>query len=155
MLHCCKLQLYISLDMRLTEISRALTIQAESMDEALHPDKHQAAEKAVSDFEEDLYKLTNNSVVGMTMENVPKRVDVRLKRANEGDNLHRLNASPAFARTNIFDDDLAAIQVHKSRLILNLPVYFGMRILNLSKVGGHVQRVPNSRLCRPAPQDVL
>ena len=67
------------------------------------------------------------------MENLRKRVDVKLVRAHEEDRLRRLLASPSFARANIFDDDLAAIEVHKSRLVLNRPVYVGMSILDLSK----------------------
>ena len=89
--------------------------------------------KAASDFEKEIYKLMNNSVFGKTMENLRKRVDVKLARSHEEDKLRRLIASPAFARANIFDDDLAAIQVHKSRLVLNRPVYVGMSILDLSK----------------------
>ena len=58
----------------------------------------------------------NNSVFGKTMENLRKRIDVKLVRSNEEDKLRRLIASAAFARANIFDDDLAAIQVHKSNL---------------------------------------
>ena len=58
---------------------------------------------------------------------------MKLVRSNEGDKLRRLIASPAFARANIFDDDLAAIQVHKSRLELNRPVYVGMSVLDISK----------------------
>ena len=57
--------------------------------------------------EKDLYKLMNNSVFGKTMENLRKRVDVKLVRSHEEDKLRRLIASPAFARANIFDDDLA------------------------------------------------
>ena len=53
--------------------------------------------------------------------------------AFEKDKLRRLLASPSFARANIFDDDLAAVEVHKSRLVLNRPVYVGMSILDLSK----------------------
>ena len=75
----------------------------------------------------------NNSVFGKTMENLRKRVDVKLVRAHEEDKLRRLLASHSFARANIFDDDLAAIEVHKSRLVLNRPVYVGMSILDLSK----------------------
>ena len=75
----------------------------------------------------------NNSVFGKTMENLRRRVDVKLVRSNEEDKLRRLIASPAFARANIFDDDLAAIQVHKSRLELNRPMFVGMSILDLSK----------------------
>ena len=66
------------------------------------------------------------------MVNLRRRVDVPV-RSNEEDKLRRLIASPAFARANIFDDDLAAIQVHKSRLVLNRPVFVGMSILDLSK----------------------
>ena len=58
---------------------------------------------------------------------------MKLVRSNEEDKLRRLIASPAFARANIFDDDLAAIQVHKSRLELNCPVFVGITILDLSK----------------------
>ena len=75
----------------------------------------------------------NNSVFGKTMENLRKKVDVRLVRSHEEDTLRRLIASPAFARVNIFDNDLAAIQVNKSRLVLNRPVYVGMSSLDLSK----------------------
>ena len=87
--------------------------------------------KATNAFEKDLYKLMNNSVFGKTMENLRRRVDVKLVRAHEEDKLRRLIASPAFARANVFDDGLAAIQVHKSRLVLNRPVYVGMSILDL------------------------
>ena len=80
-----------------------------------------------------LYKLMNNSVFGNTMENVHKQVDVKLVRASEQDKLWRLIASPAFARANIFDDDLATLHMHKSCLILNRSVYVGISILNLSK----------------------
>ena len=89
--------------------------------------------QATSGFEKDLYKLMNNSVFGKTMKNLRKRVDVRLVRADEEYKLRRRIASPAFARANIFDDGLTAIQIHKSCLVLNCPIYMGMSILDLSK----------------------
>ena len=75
----------------------------------------------------------NNSVFGKTMENLRKRVDVKLVRLHEEDKLGCLIASPAFARANIFDNNLMAIQVHKSRVVLIRPVFVGMSILGLSK----------------------
>ena len=54
-------------------------------------------------------------------------------RAHEEDKLRRLIASPAFARANIFDEDLAAIQMYKSCIVLNCPMSVGMSILDLSK----------------------
>ena len=127
------LQLYMCLDMRLTKVRRALRFDQSPWMEPYIQMNTELRKKAASGFEKDLYKLMNNSVFGKTMENLRRRVDVKLVRSNEEDKLRRLIASRAFARANIFDDDFAAIQVHKSRLELNRPVFLGMSILDLSK----------------------
>ena len=132
-LHYRNLQLYLSLGMRLTKIHRALRFKQSPWMEPYIRMNTELRKKATNNFEKDLYKLMNNSVFGKTMENLRKRVNVKLVRANEEDKLRRLIASPSFARANIFDDDLAAIQLHKSRLVFNRPVYVGMSILDLSK----------------------
>ena len=133
MLHYRFLQLYTTLGMRLTKVHRALRFDQNPSMEPYIRMNTELRKKAASDFEKDLYKLMNNSVFGKTMENLRKRVDVKLVRSNEEDKLRRFIASPAFARANIFDDDPAAIQVHKSNLVLNRPVYVGISILDLSK----------------------
>ena len=132
-LHYHNLQLYLSLGMRLTKVHRTLRFSQSPWMEPYIRMNTELWKKATSGFEKDLYKLMNNSVFGKTMENLRKRVDVKLVRADEEDKMRRLIASPAFARANIFDNDLAAIQVHKSRLVLNRPVYVGMSILDMSK----------------------
>ena len=132
-LHYRNLLLYLSLGMRLTKVHRALRFEQSAWMEPYIRMNTELRKQATSDFEKDLYKLMNNSVFGKTMENLRKRVDVKLVRAYEEDRLRRLIASPAFARATIFDDDLAAVQLHKSRLVLNRPVYVGMSVLDLSK----------------------
>ena len=74
----------------------------------------------------------NNSIFGKTIENLCRWVDLKPVRANEEDKLRHLITSLAFVRASIFDDDLAAIQFHKSCLVLN-PMHVGMSILDLSK----------------------
>ena len=132
-LHYRNLQLYLSLGMKLTKVRRALRFQQSCWMEPYIRLNTELRKKATSGFEKDLFKLMNNSVFGKTMENLRKRVDVKLVRADEDDRLRRLIASPGYARANIFDNDLAAIQMHKSRLLLNRPVYVGMSVLDLSK----------------------
>ena len=132
-LHYRNLQLYLELGMKLKKIHRALCFeQSPWMDPYIRMNT-ELRKQATSAFEKDLYKLMNNSVFGKTMENLRKRVNVKLVRSHEEDKLRRLIASPSFARANIFDDGLAAVEVHKSRLVLNRPVYVGMSILDLSK----------------------
>ena len=130
-LHYRNLQLYTTLGMRLTKVYRALRFdQSPWMEPYIRVNK-ELRKKAAR--EKDLYKLMNNSVFGKTMENLRKRVDVKLVRSHEEDKLRRLIAIPAFARANKFDDNLAAIQVHMSNLVLNRPMYVGISILDLSK----------------------
>ena len=132
-LHYRNLQLYLGLGMKLKKVHRALRFEQSPWMEPYIRMNTELRKQATSAFEKDLYKLMNNSVFGKTMENLRKRVDVKLVRSHEEDKLRRLIASPSFARANIFDDDLAAIEVHKSRLVLHRPVYVGMSILDLSK----------------------
>ena len=128
-LHYRNLQLYMSLGMRLIKVHRPLRFDQSPWMEPYIQMNTELRKKAASGFKKDLYKLMNNSVFGKTMENLRRRTDVKLARRNEEDKLRRLIASPAFARANIFDDDLAAIQVHKSRLVLNRPVFVGMYLM--------------------------
>ena len=132
-LHYRNLQLYLSLGMKPSKIHRALRFNQSPWMEPYIRLNTKLRKKATSDFEKNLYKLMNNSVFGKTMENLRKRDDVNLVRSHEEDKMRRLIADPSFARATVFDDDLAAIHMHKTKLLLNCPVYVGMSILDLSK----------------------
>ena len=91
--------------------------------------------KATNDFEKDFFKLMNNSVFGNTMENIRKRVDIRLVSGGEkGEKkVEKLAAKPSFEGCTIFHKNLVAMHMHKTSLVFNKPVYLGMYILDLSK----------------------
>ena len=73
----------------------------------------------------------NNSVFGKTMENIRNRVDVKL--GNNRGAAEKLSAKPNFKHCTIFDENLVAIQMTRTKLTFNKPVYCGMAILDLSK----------------------
>ena len=133
-LHYKNLQFYLSLGMRLTKIHRVLAFDQSPWMEPYIRMNTELRKQATSDFEKDLYKLMNNSVFGKTMENLRKRVDIKLVRSHEEVKLRKLIAKPSFARQKIFDHDLAGLHMYKNKLILNRPVYVGMSILDLSKL---------------------
>ena len=87
---------------------------------------------AANDFEKDFNKLMNNSVFGKTIENFRKRVNVKL--VNDKTKLSKLIASQSFDAFRIFSEDLAAVNMKKTKLYLNRPIYVGFTILDLSKV---------------------
>ena len=91
------------------------------MDGVLHPQKHRAPQTSKEHIRAGFYKRTNNSMFGKTMENLHKQVDVKLVRPTEVDKLRKLVAKPSFSRSVIFAEagDLAAVYMHKSRLLLH------------------------------------
>ena len=76
----------------------------------------------------------NNSVFGKTMENLRNRVDVKMVRDWEMDKICKLVSSPSFDSFTIFGNDMAGIHMHKTKLVVNKPVYTGMTILEKSKI---------------------
>ena len=82
-------------------------------------------------FEKDFFKLMNNSVFGKTMENLRKRVDVKLV-TNEK-KLLKLTSKPTYVSSKIFNENLGSVHKIKETLTLNRPAYVGMCILDLSK----------------------
>ena len=65
------------------------------------------------------------------MENIRNRVDVRL--INERIKAEKLATKPSFKHLTIFDENLVAIHVKRTKLVFNKPVYCGMAILDISK----------------------
>ena len=77
----------------------------------------------------------NNSIFGKTMENLHKRVDVRLV-TNEK-KLDKPTSKPTFVSSKIFNENLMAVHKVKETLTLNRPAYVGMCIRDLSKMLMH------------------
>ena len=86
---------------------------------------------ATNDFEKAFFKLMINSVFGKTMENLRKRINVRLVH-NEKDFL-KYTSRPTYVAHKLFDKDYATIHEIKPILVLNKPIYVAFTVLDLSK----------------------
>ena len=86
---------------------------------------------AANDLEKDFLKLMINSVYGKTMENLRKRINVRLVN-NEKDFLKYMSR-PTYVAHKLFGKDYAAIHEIKPVLVLNKLIYIGFTVLDLSK----------------------
>jgi len=63
------------------------------------------------------------------MENIRNRVDVKLVTSTEI--ASKLSVKPNFQDCTVFDENLVAIHMRKTKLKCNKPVYFGMCILEM------------------------
>ena len=83
-------------------------------------------------FEKDFFKLINNSVFGKTMENLRKRINVKL--VNNAKDYVRYISKPSFVSQKIFNRNFVAIHEIRPVLTINKPIYVGFSILDLSKL---------------------
>ena len=88
--------------------------------------------KTVNSLEKFFLKLMNNSVFGKTMENLRKRISIKL--INNSKDYVRYVSEPNFISQKIFSKNFVAIHQIKPVLILNKPIYVGFSILDLSKL---------------------
>ena len=82
--------------------------------------------EAKNDFENDFFKLLNNAVFGKRMENVRKHRDIKLVTTDKGRN--QLASEPKY-----FSENLMAIEMKKTKVKINKPIYLGISVLNISK----------------------
>ena len=82
-------------------------------------------------FEKDFFKLMNNAVFGKTMENVRKHRDIKLVTIDKRRN--QLASESNYHTTKYFPENLIAIEMIKTKVKMNKPVYLGMSILEISK----------------------
>ena len=73
----------------------------------------------------------NNSVFGKNMENVRNHRDIKLVTSDK--RRKRLVSEPNYHLHKNFSDHLMAIEMKKTRIKVNKPLYLGASILNVSK----------------------
>ena len=87
---------------------------------------------ARNDFEKDLFKLMNNSKFGKTRENIRKHRDIKLVTTDK--KRSKLVSEPNYHTINSISEDLSIIEMKKTKVKMNKPIYLGSSILKISKI---------------------
>ena len=125
------LQLYLYLGMRLTTIHKMLKFKQSDWIKIYIDFNTEERTNAANSFEKDFFKLMINNVYGKTIENLRKRINVRLIKNNKS--FFKYTSRPAHIIHKIFDNNYAAICEIKSVLTLSKPICVAFTVLQLSK----------------------
>ena len=88
--------------------------------------------KAQNEFEQNFFKLMNDSGFGKTLENVRNHGDIKLVTSYR--RRKQLAAEPNYHSHKTFSEHLMAVKMKKIRVKMTKPLYLGMSILDISKI---------------------
>ena len=87
--------------------------------------------EAKNEFEKNFFKLMNNSVYGKAMVNVRNHRDIKLVKSDK--RRKQLVSEPNYHSPKNFSKYLMTIEMKKTKIKMNKPIYLGMSILDISK----------------------
>ena len=130
-LHYRNLQLYLSLGMKLIKVYSILKFKQSDWLKKYIDFNTDKRISVVNSFEKYFFKLMNNSVFGKTMENLRKRINVKL--VNNAKEYVKHISKQSFVSQKMLSKNLVTVHEIKPVLTLNKPIYVGFSILDLSK----------------------
>ena len=130
--HYINLQLCLSLGIKLTKIHKVLKFKQSDWMKIYIDFNIEKRKNTANSFEKNFFKLMINSVYGKTMENLRKRISVKIVN-NEKDFLKQFS-KPTFISRKIFDKNYAAIHEIKPVLTLYCWIQFMLDLLYQNRV---------------------
>lgn len=140
-IHYRNLKFTLSKGLMLKKVHKVITYKQENWMASYIMKNTNMRKKAKNEFEKKLFKLMNNSVFGKTMENKRAQRDFHLIREGENRRWNRFISHPNYkGRTQNANigGDLHVLERDKLSLKLDMPIYVGVSILDLSKL--HMQK---------------
>ena len=137
-IHYRNLKQCLSLGMKLTKIHRVLQFRQTPWLKPYIMKNTTLRAQATNDFEKNFFKLMNNSVFGKTMEDVRRRVDIKL--ITEPTKFVKHASKVTYKRSVTFTNDeakeeyLVGLEAQRTNVKLNKPIYTGFSVLELSKL---------------------
>ena len=131
-LHYRNLQYYLSEGLILKRVHRILEFKQSTWMKPYIDFNTQKRKEATNEADSNLFKQFNNAVYGKTMENMRKRIKIRIT-TNEKDFI-KYSSRPTCISHVKFGKNLVVIHEKKELLTLNKPIYVGCTVLELSKL---------------------
>lgn len=132
--HVKTLKLYVELGVKITKFHRILTFETSNFFSEFVRINAAKRAAASNDFHKALYKLIVNANFGKSIEDIRKRRDIRFTTQWKGNRgARKLIAHPNFQKLKVFSENFAMVEMQKSSILFDKPIYLGMSILDLSK----------------------
>ena len=117
--------------MILTKVDRAIKYNQSNWLKPYIDKNTELRTKAKNEFGRNFFKLMNNSVFGEMIEYARKHKDIKLLVTEE--RRKKLASEPNYVSCTVFSNELMAIEMRKTPVLLDKPIIIGQTILDKSK----------------------
>ena len=131
-LHYRVLQFYLSQGMIMKKIHKVLAFNQAYWMRDFVLKNAQKRKEAVSNFDQDLYKLTINSLYGKCLQSNKNKIDFRL--ITEREKFLKLSSKSTYKSFQIINEGLVGVEMKQAQVELSHVLYTGTAILDLSKL---------------------
>ena len=131
-LHKRSLKQALGYGLKLEKINRVIEFNQKSWLKPYIDMNTELRKIAKNDFEKDFFKLMNNAVFGKTMENVRKHRNIKL--VTKDKMRSKLVSELNYHTMNYVSEDLSIIEMKRTKVKMNKPIYLGLSILEISKI---------------------
>ena len=130
--HYRNLQYYLSLEIKLIKVHKILKFKQSNWLKEYVEFNTRKKRESTDEFNKNVFKLLINCVYGKSMENIRKRINVKL--INDSKEYLKCVSKSNFISQRIFDKKFIAVHQINIDLTLNKPIYVGFCVLELSKL---------------------
>ena len=130
--HYRNLKFYLQMGLKLKFIHRVIEYKQSKWLAPYIDFNTEKRKEATTDFKNNLYKLSNNTVFGKFCENLRKRQDVKIVTGQK--EAERLVAKPNYNSFTIISPNATMVKLDKTSIYWDRPSFVGQTILNLFKL---------------------
>ena len=131
MIHYRNLQQCVELGMKLKKIHRILKFKQKGWTKPYIDFNTERRKESTNESDKNHFKLMHNAVYGKKMENMRKRIKIRIVKNSQ--DFIKYTSRPTCVNWKVFENSLAAIHEKKVSLTLKKRIYVGFTVLELSK----------------------
>ena len=128
--HYRNLQYYLSQDLILKKVHKILEFKQIAWMKPYIDFNTQKGKEATNEAHKNLFKLLNNAAYGKTMENMRKRIKIRI--TNNEKDFRKYASRPTYISHKKFGKNLVIIHEKKELLTLNKSIYVECTVIELS-----------------------
>ena len=131
LIHYRNLQQWLELGMKLKKIHRILKFKQKDWIKPYIDFNTQKRKEATNEADKNHFKLLNNVVYGKTMENMRKRIKIKVVKNSK--DFIKYKSRPTCANWKVFEKNFL-VAIHEKKILpLNKPIYVGHTVLEISK----------------------